>query len=72
MRISARNGLLLFLVPVVVGADVVPGRSDPNKELDAVQQEIGRFEEATKDYKGTIKHVVQQEYVEKQLLLEPG
>jgi tetratricopeptide (TPR) repeat protein len=55
----------MLLVPVVVSADVVATPGDANKELDAVQQEISRFEDATKDYKGTIKHVVQQEYVEK-------
>src|SRR5438132_13918394 len=64
-----QNGLLgvVLLVPLAVSADVVPNGPPPSaqKELDQVQQEIGRFEEASKDYKGTVKHVVQQEYVEK-------
>jgi cellulose synthase operon protein C len=55
-----------LLLPLVVGADGPPTQSvDPVKELDGIQQEIARFEEASKDFKGTVKHVVQQEYVEK-------
>jgi tetratricopeptide (TPR) repeat protein len=42
----------------------LPGPNE-GKELDAVQGEIGRFENATKDFRGTVAHVVQQEYVEK-------
>jgi tetratricopeptide (TPR) repeat protein len=56
----------LLLLPLGVRADVPPlPTSDPAKELDGMQQEIGRFEDASKDYKGTIKHVVQQKYIEK-------
>jgi tetratricopeptide (TPR) repeat protein len=47
-----------------------PGTAiDPVKELDALQAEIGRFEEASKDYRGTVAHIVQQEYVEKRKTL---
>ncbi|HEX4459623.1 MAG TPA: hypothetical protein VIA18_16705, partial [Polyangia bacterium] len=38
---------------------------DGAKELDAMQSDIARFEEANKDYRGTIAHVVQQEYITK-------
>jgi tetratricopeptide (TPR) repeat protein len=42
----------------------LPG-PDGGKELDAIQSDIGRFEEANKDYRGTLAHVVQQEYITK-------
>src|SRR5258706_9914442 len=67
MRVQ--TGLLgaVLLLPLAVGADVVPNgpAADAQKELQQIQQELGRFEEASKDYKGTVKHIVQQEYVEK-------
>jgi tetratricopeptide (TPR) repeat protein len=60
-------GLVVLALPLTVGADVSPMAppADAQKELNALQQEIARFEEASKDYKGTVKHIVQQEYVEK-------
>jgi tetratricopeptide (TPR) repeat protein len=59
-------GAAALLLPVVALGDA-PSLPSPNagKELDQLQGEIGRFEEATKDFKGTLSHVVQQEYVEK-------
>ena len=38
---------------------------DEQKELDGLQGDIARFEEANKDYRGTVTHIVQQEYVQK-------
>jgi cellulose synthase operon protein C len=68
MRINTKPALLasLLALPLMARADApsLPS-NDPGKELDQVQQEIGRFEDASKDFKGTVKHVVQQEYVEK-------
>jgi cellulose synthase operon protein C len=46
----------------------LPGPSE-GKELDGMQGEIGRFENATKDFRGTVSHVVQQEYVQKRRAL---
>ena len=46
----------------------LPG-PDAAKELDGVQNEIGRFEDAAKDFRGTVSHVVQQEYVQKRRAL---
>jgi len=42
----------------------LPG-PDEGKELDGMQGDIARFENATKDFRGTVSHVVQQEYVAK-------
>ncbi|HEX8951570.1 MAG TPA: tetratricopeptide repeat protein, partial [Polyangia bacterium] len=42
----------------------LPG-PDESKELDGMQGDIARFENATKDFRGTVSHVVQQEYVQK-------
>ncbi len=39
------------------------------QELDQVQQEIARFENASKDFSGTVKHIVQQEYVAKRRVI---
>ncbi len=47
-----------------LGAPLQPTQEDA-KELDSIQGEIGRFEEASKDYKGTVTHIVQREYIEK-------
>jgi tetratricopeptide (TPR) repeat protein len=55
----------LFALPLTaLGDGGLPGPNE-GKELDGIQQEIGRFEEASKDFRGTVTHVVQQEYVEK-------
>src|SRR3954454_18690453 len=63
-----RTALLAVLVALPFTAfgqrEGLPGPNE-GKELDAVQGEIGRFENATKDFRGTVAHVVQQEYVEK-------
>jgi tetratricopeptide (TPR) repeat protein len=57
--------LLTLLVPgVAIGGG--PGTAlDPAKELDAMQGEISRFEDASKDFRGTVSHIVQREYIEK-------
>ena len=63
-----RNALVIvamFALPLAARGDGgLPGPNE-GKELDAIQGEIGRFEEASKDFRGTVTHVVQQEYVEK-------
>lgn len=65
MRRTALLATLLALPLTALGdGPSLPG-PDAGKELDSAQNEIGRFENATKDYGGTIKHVVQQEYVQK-------
>ena len=62
--------LILTALPLTALGDArgLPG-PDAGKELDAVQGEIGRFEDATKDFRGTVAHVVQQEYVQKRRAL---
>ena len=55
----------LFALPLTaLGQGGLPG-PDAGKELDGMQGDIARFETATKDFRGTVSHVVQQEYVQK-------
>src|SRR6187200_1387650 len=43
-----------------------PGQPlDAKSELDGIQEEVKRFEEATREYKGTVTHIVRQEYQQK-------
>ncbi len=45
-----------------------PGPGQPlndKSELDGIQEEVKRFELATQEYRGTVSHIVQQEYVKK-------
>ena len=66
MKSLALALLVTGLPAVSLGAPAAPGQpSDEAKELEAMQGEIARFEEASKDYKGTVHHIVQREYVEK-------
>ena len=40
-----------------------PGQPlDAKAELDGIAEEVKRFEEATNEYRGTVSHIVQQEY----------
>ena len=67
-----RTLALAFLVALplsALGDGIGLPSPDAAKELDALQGEIGRFENASKDFRGTVTHVVQQEYVEKRKLL---
>jgi tetratricopeptide (TPR) repeat protein len=58
-------GVVLGLWSSVAFAQA-PGQSfDANKELNDLSQQIEHFQDATKDYKTTVKHIVQQEYTEK-------
>jgi tetratricopeptide (TPR) repeat protein len=58
----------VLAIPLVANAGppgtLMPG-PDEQKELDAMQADIARFEEANKDYRGTVTHIVQLEYVQK-------
>src|SRR5262245_60892487 len=65
MKRIAIASALVALPLVASGAPSGLPAPDNAKELEALQGAIGRFEEANKDYRGTISHVVQQEYVEK-------
>lgn len=63
---------LALLVSLPLAAAGAPGSAanglpspDAAKELDSLQGAIGRFEEANKDYRGTVAHVVQEEYIQK-------
>ncbi len=47
------------------GPTPLQATADEARELESLQNEIGRFEEASKDYRGTITHIVQSEYAEK-------
>lgn len=38
---------------------------DRAKELESIKEQIQHFEEASRDYKQTVNHVVQREYIEK-------
>ena len=69
MTRTALLALLLVLPMTAMGDGVgLPGPNE-GKELDGLQGEIGRFEDATKDFRGTVAHVVQQEYVQKRRAL---
>lgn len=62
--------LLLSGVPgLAVGAPAAaPGPMSPMdeaKELDEMSKELSRFEDAQKGYRGTVRHIVQQEYQQK-------
>jgi tetratricopeptide (TPR) repeat protein len=59
---------MLALPFVAKGQSGLPG-PDAGKELDGMQGDIARFENATKDFRGTVSHVVQQEYVQKRRAL---
>src|SRR5438094_3583579 len=59
--VAIAAGLLLSGAALAGG----PIAGDGKNELDSMQREIGRFEEASKDYRGTVTHIVQREYVEK-------
>jgi tetratricopeptide (TPR) repeat protein len=61
---SALVAGLAIALPGVVLAGPQLGGQDAN-ELDAMQNELSRFEEAAKDFKGTVSHIVQREYQEK-------
>src|SRR5256885_1527122 len=53
------------------GPGAGPGFLPPDdKILDEMTREIGRFEEAAKGYKGTVQHVMHQQYVEKRKELQ--
>jgi tetratricopeptide (TPR) repeat protein len=64
MKRTALFAVLLALPLTASGQRGLPN-PDAGKELDAMQGDIARFEEATKDFRGTVSHVVQQEYVQK-------
>jgi hypothetical protein len=64
MKRTALFAVLLALPLTASGQRGLPN-PDAGKELDAMQGDIARFENATKDFRGTVSHVVQQEYVEK-------
>ncbi|HEY2746721.1 MAG TPA: tetratricopeptide repeat protein [Polyangia bacterium] len=66
-----RAALLAVLValPLTAMGDGGLPSPDAGKELDGMQGEISRFEDATKDFRGTVAHVVQQEYVQKRRAL---
>ncbi|MSP61206.1 MAG: tetratricopeptide repeat protein [Myxococcales bacterium] len=52
--------------PAVAVADRLgPLTAEDLKELDAMQAAVGQFEAASKDYKGTVSHIVKQEYEKK-------
>lgn len=57
----------LFALPLSPAFGAPSGLPNPDgaKELDGMQNDIARFEEANKDYRGTLAHVVQQEYITK-------
>src|SRR5436305_141753 len=52
------------------GPDGSPLSAEDYKELDAIQEAIGAFESASKDYRGTVTHIVRQEYQKKRHELE--
>lgn len=65
MKRTALFAALLALPLTALGdGRGLPG-PDEGKELDGMQGDIARFENATKDFRGTVSHVVQQEYVQK-------
>jgi tetratricopeptide (TPR) repeat protein len=55
-------GVLLAGTPAWAGAPVSLSPEDAAKEIDQMSQEVARFEAAQKDYKSTVKHIVQEEY----------
>ncbi len=69
MKKSALLMMLLVLPLTASGQNGGLPSPDAGKELDGMQGEIGRFEDATKDFRGTVAHVVQQEYVQKRRAL---
>ncbi len=57
---------LLFAAPALADSGTPPGRPlDAKTELDGIAAEVKRFEDATAEYRGTVTHVVQQEYQKK-------
>jgi tetratricopeptide (TPR) repeat protein len=71
---SARSLLGLLMLGGIAAAQPAPGRMQPPtaediKELEDALREIQRFEEATKQYRGTVRHIVQREYQEKRKAL---
>ena len=69
-RIGAIRNLPLLLIAalctVAVAAPETQSLPHPDgQDLDKVQAEIARFEDASRDYAGTVKHIVQEEYVQK-------
>src|SRR5580658_8557317 len=57
-------GLSLCLCLCSSAALAAPTGAD-DKALDDLRKEVGRFEEASKSYKGVVQHVVHQSYVER-------
>jgi tetratricopeptide (TPR) repeat protein len=47
------------------GPDGSPLSADDLKELEAMQKAVGEFESASKTYRGTVSHIVKQEYEKK-------
>jgi len=62
---------LVFLPGLAMSDSRGPGPGQPldEKELEALQKDIARFEEATNDYRGTVRHIVQREYSDKRKAL---
>ena len=67
MRTFAVVAFTVGISGLALGADgALPGQPiDENKEFDALQKEVGEFDDAQRDFRTTLKHVVQQEYSEK-------
>src|SRR5262245_58491914 len=61
---------LAVVLPGVLWAGPLPGQSlDEAKEVEGIKDEINRFRDASNDYRGTVKHIVQREYIEKRKAL---
>ncbi len=52
------------------GPDGQPLSADDLKELEQMQQAVGQFEAASKDYRGTVSHIVKQEFEKKRRELQ--
>src|SRR4051794_1117293 len=52
------------------GPDGTPLSPEDIKELDGMQEAVGQFETASKDYRGTVSHIVKQEFEKKRRELQ--
>jgi tetratricopeptide (TPR) repeat protein len=58
--------LVSGLPGLAIGAPTTPTTPlDESKAIDEMSQEMARFEESQKNYRGTVTHIVQQEYQQK-------